>query len=155
MSGAAKTERWIYLGRRWNGKAIRHAYVLETAPRTPEEEMWFGKALGTGTARGSDIIGGKYQFQVDRTGDGCVVQGDGKKYICMAGLDQEEMVALRSQDVAAEGEWKAQVRMKKDKGGNDMVDLLAPIREVYRRSPAPAKRALLAEVIRIITGGRA
>lgn len=133
------------IGRRLSAKGVKliHVYVLEDKKR-----MAFVTSVASGK-RGHDIIGGVYEGEIIREGDGCQFLGQWKYLHRIEDLDQIATWTLEEKEHV--GEYNAKRRVQKDKAIDAFQELLKPVQRAYYEASTIAKRALLAELIEFIT----
>lgn len=120
---ARETERWVYAGRRLDGKGKTfHAWY---DPKT-ERTLHFGKVP-------AHTIGEAYDVDVDRDGDSVVVYGDAKFANAGIILASAELVAgWRAEDADARHEIESKRAEKRAAADSDVEEALDVLRNHFQ-----------------------
>jgi hypothetical protein len=132
---AYTAEVWTYLGIRVSAKDKRMHGWRDPGGR----ELWYSD-------KGSFVIGGRYDVEVNRADDRCT-----RRTPSYAGeyIGQEERAGLEALDLAARLRLAGLVRERRDMGASALDEAIEPLLAVARTLRAGADRdALAAYVIR-------
>lgn len=144
LSRYTRTEVWTYIGQRLNKGKLLFAWMEEDG-----SIRHYPKQFGDPTP----MPGARFRFKV--TDDGHFgIRGAARPEYIGVHENEEEVARWRLLHEADRALYRERNAAKADMSENKLNVLLRPIKEEYERRNWEGKAALIAVVIRFITGGR-
>lgn len=138
---------FVYQGRRWEGGKFVYLYASVDDPSIVQR---YCVPLNAQSKRSNDAIGGLYKIQLflDEHGTHC---SKGRAEYLGQTTDYSNELEWEALDSIACGQRLDHIKHKAARDMDALGDLLAPIREIWLRTNAAGRRALLARIIERVT----